>query len=38
MRGFPYAWLAIFVVFMVVLRFAPAWNTEQAVNSTSGSI
>ena len=32
MRGFPYAWLAIFVVFMVVLRFAPAWNNEQAVN------
>jgi ABC-type branched-subunit amino acid transport system permease subunit len=31
MRGYPYAWLLIFVAFMVALRFAPSWSNEQAV-------
>ena len=32
MRGFPYPWLAIFVVFMIGFRFLPAWSNEQTVN------
>jgi ABC-type branched-subunit amino acid transport system ATPase component/ABC-type branched-subunit amino acid transport system permease subunit len=32
MRGFPYPWLAIFIAFMIALRFVPAWTNEQTVN------
>ena len=29
MRGYPYAWLAIFLVFMIALRFIPPWENDQ---------
>jgi ABC-type branched-subunit amino acid transport system ATPase component/ABC-type branched-subunit amino acid transport system permease subunit len=32
MRGYPYAWLVIFIASMAALRFIPAWTNEQAVN------
>jgi ABC-type branched-subunit amino acid transport system ATPase component/ABC-type branched-subunit amino acid transport system permease subunit len=32
MRGYPYAWLAIFVLFMIGLRFIPSWSNGQAVS------
>lgn len=31
MNGSPYAWLIVFGVSMVVLRFAPAWGADQAL-------
>jgi ABC-type branched-subunit amino acid transport system ATPase component/ABC-type branched-subunit amino acid transport system permease subunit len=31
MRGYPYAWLAIFLAFMVALRFVPDWQNDQAL-------
>jgi ABC-type branched-subunit amino acid transport system ATPase component/ABC-type branched-subunit amino acid transport system permease subunit len=31
MRGQPYAWLAIFMVFMIALRFVPDWASSQAL-------
>ena len=31
MRGHPYAWLAIFALFMIVLRFTPSWADDQLV-------
>ncbi|MET0910650.1 MAG: ATP-binding cassette domain-containing protein, partial [Ilumatobacteraceae bacterium] len=30
MRGQPYAWLAIFVAFMIAFRFIPPWDNAQA--------
>jgi ABC-type branched-subunit amino acid transport system ATPase component/ABC-type branched-subunit amino acid transport system permease subunit len=32
MRGYPYAWLVIFVVFMIGLRIIPSWSNDQAVS------
>jgi ABC-type branched-subunit amino acid transport system ATPase component/ABC-type branched-subunit amino acid transport system permease subunit len=32
MRGYPYAWLVIFVVFMIGLRLIPSWSNDQAVS------
>lgn len=29
MRGYPYAWLLIFLAFMVALRFLPPWEDDQ---------
>ncbi|MFA5885789.1 MAG: branched-chain amino acid ABC transporter permease, partial [Acidimicrobiia bacterium] len=29
MRGYPYAWLAVFVAFMVALFFIPRWGDDQ---------
>jgi len=31
MRGFPYAWLVIFLAGMVLLRFVPSWGNDQTV-------
>lgn len=31
MRGYPYAWLAIFLGFMVLLRFTPNWGNDQVL-------
>jgi branched-chain amino acid transport system permease protein len=31
MRGYPYAWLGIFLAFMVLLRFVPNWGNDQAL-------
>ena len=31
MRGYPYAWLVIFLAFMVALRFVPNWANDQAL-------
>ena len=31
MRGYPYAWLVIFLACMVALRFAPSWQVDQAL-------
>ena len=30
--GYPYAWLVIFLVFMVVLRFVPSWGDDQTAD------
>ncbi len=32
MRGYSYPWLAIFVLFMIGLRFIPSWSNGQAVS------
>lgn len=29
MRGYPYAWLGIFLVFMILLRFLPGWADNE---------
>ena len=31
MRGYPYAWLVIFLAFMVALRFVPSWGVDQTL-------
>lgn len=31
MRGFPYAWLAIFLAGMTLLRFVPSWGNDQTL-------
>jgi branched-chain amino acid transport system permease protein len=31
MRGYPYVWLVLFVVFMVALRFIPTWGDDQTL-------
>lgn len=31
MRGYPYAWLGIFLGFMILLRFIPNWGNDQTL-------
>lgn len=31
MRGYPYHWLAIFLLFMIGLRFLPSWGNDQTL-------
>jgi ABC-type branched-subunit amino acid transport system ATPase component/ABC-type branched-subunit amino acid transport system permease subunit len=31
MRGYPYAWLGVFALFLIALRFVPSWANDQTV-------